>query len=292
MSTPAFLAILLSALCHAAYNALVKTSDQKVIFYWSMYSAAVFLILVLAPMLPPQYVVPEDPALLFYAGLSALFYTLYHLATGKAYASEGGDLSLSYPLSTTAPLYIPVLAYLFFHEIISTQALYGILILFIGAYGIQLRLGAADAPRRLNRNRQAVRYALLAGFLYSFGAIADKKGVMQANFYVFTSYVILLMFLMLTLTVLADPALRRRWFDAYRSAPGLVLLSGAILYASFFLYRYALETTRVSHAASVRQVSALFAVLIGVRLLGEPYGMLRLAATLVIIAGVVLIKTG
>jgi drug/metabolite transporter (DMT)-like permease len=57
-------------------------------------------------------------------------------------------------------------------------------------------------------------------------------------------------------------------------------------------YRRALQATDVSYAAGVRQTATLFAVLMGVFVLKESYGRLRFIASLVIAAGIVLIKTG
>ena len=287
------MAILLSAVCHASYNALVKTSDHKVIFYWSIYASATAYLFLTAPFLPLSSLLLPHSFVYFLAFLSALFYTLYNLATGRAYSSTGGDLSLSYPLSTTSPLYLPILAYLLFGEVVSVMALVGIMVVFSGASLIQLRPGA----NRLFALRNAlsdpsVSYALLAGFLYSFGAIADKKGVGDSNFYTFTQWVIFLMFALLSLAIAINREHRRNWSSAFRDAPARVAAGGFLLYASFFLFRYGLATSSVAQAASVRQASSLFAVLIGVRLLAEPYGRLRLAATAIIVAGIIFIKAG
>lgn len=293
MSTTALIAILLSAVCHASYNALVKTSDHKVIFYWSIYASATAYLLLSAPFLPLSYVWLPHSSVYLLAFLSALFYTLYNLATGRAYSSAGGDLSLSYPLSTTSPLYLPVLAYLLFGEVVSVKALIGIMVVFGGACLIQIKPGTSHAlSLRRAVSDPSVSYALLAGFLYSFGAIADKKGVVDSNFYVFTQWVIFLMFAVLSLTMVINRERRRNWCSAFRDAPARVATGGLLLYASFFLFRYGLATTSVAQAASVRQISALFAVLIGVRLLAEPYGRRRLVATAVIIVGIILIKAG
>ncbi len=294
MDTFPLIIVILSALMHASYNFLVKTSTNKTIFIWSMYSFALVIVLAVGLFLPKEFLIPGNGAVLFYAALSAFFFTFYNLFAGKAYSSEEGDLSISYPLSTTAPIYIPVWAYFGLHETISLQAILGILIVVVGTYLIQLNSSSITHLRlgRISFKNKAVRYALFAGFLYSFGAIADKIGVMRSNFFVFTSCVIVLMFLYFTTVVLSSRSLRSDLLQSYRNSPFKVMLSGVVLYLSFYLFRYALSITEVTYAASVRQVASLFGVFLGIYLLKEPYGRTRLISTLFIVLGIVLIKLG
>jgi drug/metabolite transporter (DMT)-like permease len=277
VDTLSFVMVVLSALMHAAYSAFVKTSENKTVFIWSMYSFAVIILLAVSPFLSRDFLIPDHKAVILYAALSAFFFTFYNLFAGKAYSSEEGDLSLSYPLSTTAPIYIPVWAYFSLGENISIQALLGISVVVIGTYLIQLNSSLSHLRlRKVSFGNRAVRYALLAGFLYSFGAIC----------------VIVLMFLYFTGVVLGSRKLRLRMFDSYRNSPFKVMLSGAVLYLSFYLFRYALGIAKVSYAASVRQIAALFGVLLGIYILNEPYGPLRLISTIFIVLGIILIKLG
>jgi drug/metabolite transporter (DMT)-like permease len=76
---------------------------------------------------------------------------------------------------------------------------------------------------------------------------------------------------------------RRSW----RSSLWMAL----ILLASILTYRYGLKVTEVSYATSVRQVNALFGVLFGIFLFRERLGGLRIAAALVMVGGIVIIRT-
>src|SRR5690606_7981404 len=79
------------------------------------------------------------PESLLYAMFTAIFFTLYHIYAGKSYAKDGGDLSLAYPLTGTAPIFIAIWASLFLNEPISLIAGLGIAIALIGTYCIQLK---------------------------------------------------------------------------------------------------------------------------------------------------------
>jgi uncharacterized membrane protein len=70
------------------------------------------------------------------------------------------------------------------------------------------------------------------------------------------------------------------------------MLSGVVLSLSFYLFRYALSIKEVSYAACVRQISPLFGVFLGLYILIEPYGLIRLISTISIVLGIALIKLG
>jgi uncharacterized membrane protein len=224
---------------------------------------------------------------------SAIFFTLYQIYTGKAYALSKGDLSITYPLSITAPIYIPFLAYVFIGERISLVTFLGIFTAMIGTYLIQMNTSIRQfSLKKINFKEKHIRYAAFAGFIYSFGAIIDKVGVGKENFFVYTYWVVVFMFIYMSINILRQKELRKNIFICHRDSFFKVLAGGIILTLSFLTYRYAMETTTISATAGVRQVSSLFGVLMGIFILKEPYGPLRFVATLFIVAGIMLIKIG
>jgi drug/metabolite transporter (DMT)-like permease len=62
--------------------------------------------------------------------------------------------------------------------------------------------------------------------------------------------------------------------------------------ASFLSFRFGLQLSPVSYALPVRQVSLVIGVLIGIVFLGESFGKIRLASTLLILSGVFLVWYG
>ncbi len=231
--------------------------------------------------------------ILILAALSAVFFTLYQIYTGKAYALSEGDLSITYPLSITAPLYIPFLAYVFIGERISLTMFLGIFITMIGTYIIQLNTSIKNISlKKVDFTKKHIRYAAFAGFIYSFGAIVDKIGVGKENFFIYTYWVVVFMFVYMSLNILRQKELRKKIFVCHKESLFKVLSGGVIMTLSFLSYRFAMETTAISAVAGVRQISSLFGVLMGIFLLKEPYGPLRFLATTFIVAGIILIKMG
>ena len=292
MSTVAFLAVILSALFHSGYNLLIKMSDEKTLYMWSIFSVAVIAGWGAGRLTVPGFLEIKPPILLF-AALSAAFFTSYHLSAARAYAADEGDLSLSYPLTTLAPIFIPFWAYMILGDTFTVKVIAGIVIATVGTYCIQLKFGQKRVRfRSLGLANEAVRFALLASFLYSFGAISDKIGVNQSGYYIFSIWMMTMNFIYFTSVVLLNKRIRNRALYCYRHYPLRVFLGGTLLFFSNISYRFGLEVTDVSYAAGVRQSATLFAVLMGVFLLKETYGLFRFIAGLIIAVGIMLIKIG
>ena len=290
MSTQALILIFFSALMHAFWNLLVKRSGDKTVFIWWMFLAAGTLFTVLLPFFPGPLPAPTPRIVLLAVGGAACF-VFYHLFTGRAYRS--GDLSLTYPLAQTAMLYVPLWGVWLLGEKLSSGGLAGILLIVAGAWCVQLRrLSFGEALRPLRSlGEPAVQAALLAGFIYSVGAVLDKTGVMSYSPLYFTWLLVLFMFLLMSANLLRPRYRGRVRAEWYRSRP-LVILSGPVMMSSFLSFRYGLKLAPMSYAVPVRQVSLLFGVLIGVLVLGESCGRIRFFAASVILAGVFLVRMG
>jgi uncharacterized membrane protein len=282
--------VIFSALMHSLYNFLYKKSGIKTIYLWSMFSVSIPIMTILAFFFRNGFI-STSPKILILSAISAVFFTLYQVYTGKAYALSEGDLSVTYPLSITAPIYIPFLAYIFIGEKISTVMFLGIVIAMVGTYLIQLNTSIRHFSfKKVDFTKKHIRYAAFAGFIYSFGAIIDKVGVGDKNFFIYTYWVVVFMFIYMTFNIIRQNEMKKHIFACYKNILPKVILGGVLLTLSFLSYRLAMQTTAISAVAGARQVSSLFGVLIGIFILKEPYGSLRFIATLFIAAGIMLIK--
>jgi len=289
METLALLLIIFSAVMHALWNLLVKQSRDKTIFIWWMFlsSGSLMTLVTFGFGLFP----PLTFQLLGLAAGGAVCFVLYHWLGGFAY--RDGDLSVTYPLAQTAMLYIPLWGVLILGEKLSLVGVAGIVLIALGAYCIQLRsLSAAEILRPFSQlGNRSVQAALLAGFIYSIGAVFDKTGVSHYSPFQFTFVLVLFMFAFMSLNLLR-PCYRGRVLEEWRQNPKLVLWSGPVIMASFLSFRFGLQLSPVSYALPVRQVSLLIGVLIGILFLGESFGLIRLASTALILSGVFLVWHG
>ena len=290
MDTLALTLIVFSALMHALWNLLVKQSRDKTIFIWWMFLCS-FSIMSLFMFGSGLGLPVLSARSLLLAVSAAVCFVLYHWFTGVAY--RDGDLSLTYPLAQTSMLYVPIWGVLLLGESLSSFGIAGILLIVMGAYCIQLRqLSASEMFRPFSQlGNRSVQAALLAGFLYSIGAIIDKTGVDSYSAYHFTYVLVFFMLSIMSLNLLRS-GYRGRILEEWRQSRKLVLWSGPVMLASFLSFRFGLQLSPVSYAVPVRQVSLLIGVLIGLLFLGESCGRIRLASSGLILAGVALVWHG
>ena len=290
MTSLAFALIVFSGVMHAIWNLLVKRSRQKTIFIWWMFVSSGTLFTISLPFLPGGFP-PLDTRMLLLGAAGAFCFVLYHLFTGRAY--RGGDLSMVYPLSQTAMVYVPVWGMLMLGERLSLTGACGIAMVIVGAYAVQLRrLSLADLLKPFaNLGNSSVQAALAAGFIYSFGAVVDKASVNWYSPLYFTYILVIFMLVFMTINLMR-PRYRSGIMEEWRNSRGLILISGPVMMASFLSFRFGLKHAPMSYAVPVRQVSILVGVMIGVLFLGEECGKIRFVAALLILAGVFLIRMG
>ena len=290
MSTLAFTLIVISAVMHALWNLLVKQSHHKTVFIWWMFVASGTLYTLTLPLVPEPFRWPNLQTWLLIAA-GAVCFVLYHLFNGRAY--RGGDLSIIYPLSQTSMIYVPIWGMSLLGERLSLTGICGILLVILGTYSAQLqRLSLRELIRPfLNLGNPSVRFALLAGFIYSWGSVAEKIGVRQYSPLLFTYFLVIAMLLLMTVNLLR-PKYRPLILAELKEHWGLILLSGPIIMASFLTFRYGLNLSPVSYAVPVRQVSILVGVLIGILFLQESCGRYRLLGAMTILGGALLIRIG
>ena len=223
------------------------------------------------------------------------------------------DLTVVYPVARgTGPLLSSMGAVLLLGERLSLVGIAGVLAVTLGVFFIaggpslwakahsgSQRARAHDAPLRGRAHDAPLRGRVRAGL--GWGA---ATGALIAGYTLIDGYAIKVMLIspllvdyfgnllrlpFLLPAALRDPAsLRIVWRAQWRYALVVALL-GPIAYV---LVLYAVKLAPLSHVAPAREVSMLFAALIGGKLLGEGDRGLRIAGALCIAAGVAALALG
>jgi drug/metabolite transporter (DMT)-like permease len=266
--------VLLGALLHASWNAIVKSGADK-LKETGLIAAGSALVCVIALPFIPLPLAASLPWLV----ASVVIHQIYFALVAAAY--RAGDMGHTYPLMRgTAPMLVALASAPLLGERLSPPMWCGV-ILICG--GILLL-----AIHRRAKNR-ATLLALANAVVIALYTFVDSAGVRRAG--VPESYVLWLMALN-ALPLLA-------WL-CWRDAAGLVrtlrarwpagLAGGACSVASYGLALWAMTRAPVAAVAALRETSVLFAVAISLLVLGEGGGMRRAAAAACVVAGAAALK--
>lgn len=274
--------VLSSAFIHASWNFLLKRSGggAGLITATNLVSLAVYLPVAAAVVHYSSY--QFQPVHLVLMAGSGLVHTAYFLMLDRAYRS-GGDLSVVYPLArATGPLLTILVAIAAFGERPSAIALGGAVLIGISA----LMLTGNPFQWRRIEARRAIGFALATGGTIAVYTLWDKQSVARfliaplvydwgCNFF--------RCLVLVPLTHRRAPgAVARAW----REQRGAAIAIGVLSPLAYILVLTAMVFTPVSLVAPAREVSILFAALMGAHLLREGDVMRRAIAAIGMVLGV------
>ncbi|AYA42330.1 EamA family transporter [Xenorhabdus nematophila] len=281
MTTLIFLSILGAALLHASWNALVKISVDRflglsiIVFFaglistaglfgvgWPTFSALPWLI------------------------LSAILHTGYCLFLSRSYAT--GDLSQVYPIARgCAPLITALLSWLILQEILPPFAILGVGLIIVGIMLIAFPQG----KKSIRLDRKTLLAAMTTSVFTACYTLSDGAGSRASDnalTYILWLFAIngwvmgVIMYFRYRNT--AARSIRQYWKQG--------LLGGMMQLSSYGIVIWAMSHAPIVLVATLRETSVLFAMLLSVVILREPFSKMRLLACAVIVAGIIGMKLG
>ena len=280
MSLLALLLVLLAALCHSAWNLIVKTDARRL----EIQSGALVVgTLVCAPVLFFYSPWTLPPRAWVAIAVSALFESAYVLALTSAYGA--GDISLVYPVARgTGTVLVAPLAVLLLGERLSSQGVIGIALVVGGIFlSHGLGRGALQGWAVGRGQHRALGWALLTGVFIASYSLVNKVGVTLAPVPLYAFLVFLADAVLVRLVQpwwgAAPPALRR-------DAPwGRMIVVGVLMMGAYLAVLVAMSQAQVSYVVATREVSVVLAALFGALVLRERHSAARVAGAVVIFGG-------
>lgn len=293
MALDAFALIILAGLIHAGWNIAAKKAggDARFAFF-----TAVLMMVVWAPL---GWWLGRDAVPLWGARewafivASGLLHVLYYVILLRGY--RRADLTVVYPLARgSGPLLSSFVAITLLGEQLSWLGALGIAGVVGGVFliaGGPALLRATHDPAARTRVHAGMGYGLLTGAFIAAYTVVDGYAVK-----VLLMSPILVDYMgnfvrvaVLAPTVLRDlPTARSLWVVQWRFA----LLVAVVSPVAYVLVLFAMREAPMSHVAPAREVSMLFAALLGGHLLNEGDRLARLAGAVLIAAGVVALALG
>ena len=286
LTWPIVLIVLLGAMLHAGWNALVKSGSDT-----SLDTALVHAVLSVLAVPIALAVGPPSSASWPFIAASLVIHIGYYIALAGAY--QHGELGMTYPIMRgTAPLLVALGSGVVLGEAPSAAA-------WLGVIGITLGVALVGLahPGEALHHRKALTFALANAAIIATYTFVDGLGVRtetQVGGHVWR-YVLWLF----ALDGLAYPLLvwLRRSADGRRAAMAyarkrwpLAALGGTASIGSYAIALWAMTQAPVASVAALRETSVLFAVVLSTALLKERFGVQRALGAAVIVAGVVALR--
>ena len=282
MTVVALALVLFSAFVHASWNFLLKKSGGGAGLITAANVGSLVAYAPLAAALAWYSGYRVEPVHLVLMFGSGMIHTAYFLLLDRAYRS-GGDLSIVYPLArSTGPLLTVGVAIFLLGERPSAIAIGGAIL--IGASALLL----AGNPFAWHKSeaRHAVGFALLTGCVIAAYTIFDKASVatwlIPPLIYDWGCNAFRVCVLVPSTRTRAPGAISKAWQERRAAVIAIALLSPL----SYILVLTAMVFTPVSLVAPAREVSILFAALMGAHFLREGDLARRVVAALGMVLGI------
>ena len=289
--------ILLSSVFHSFWNILTQTSKNSQCF--SALKGVWILVLALSYFLyngSPLYIGQE---LYVWALFSGILHGLYILSLSRAYSTE--DISYVYPIARSAPVFVPLLAWIFLDEILNQVIYLAIGLIVTAIYILHFEGKLVQGLKRLFEAllHKNLRWAFITLSLVVSYSLVDKKAMDEFLFYFpdqpFTNGITFFFleavigFTLCNIFVFkkfSRNEIFKNWSNDWLKA----LFAAIATFASYGLICFVLQFEKLSAVVSLRQISVLMVVYWGCWKLKEPFGKQRILAGFLIFIGIFLIS--
>ncbi len=287
--------VLLSSVFHSLWNVLTQTSKNSQ-FFSGLKGLFIILFGLVFLSLLGTWNYPKE--ILFWTTLSGILHGVYILSLSRAYKTQ--DISYVYPIARSAPVFVPVFAWLFLNEVVTFKMAMAIIMILMAIYILhfdgKLKQGFQNLFDAILH--KDLKWAFLTLALVVSYSLVDKRGMeVVLSYYPDRFFVNGLMFffleslvgfsLALTYLFLVFP--RAEIVQVWKGEWKIAMIAGLATVGSYGLICVVLQMESVSAVVSLRQTSVILVVYWGCWKLGEPFGQKRLLASILIFIGVALI---
>jgi drug/metabolite transporter (DMT)-like permease len=266
--------VLLSALMHATWNAIVKFSGERMVVLAVIDTMCGALALALTPLVPFP-----SPAAWPFLGASVTLAVGYKFTLLGAY--RHGDFTQAYPLMRgSAPLLVALFTVTLGLEQLAWTGYAGIVMVSMGLFAL------VDWK---NGKPVLLLYALGTGTTLAAATLIDGTAV-RGYSAPFTYIVWLEVFEHIALPAFAIATRRAQYFAVLRGQWRIASIGAVNRIGSYGLMVWAMSMAAIAPLAALRETSVVFGALIGYFVLKEPFGPRRLLATAMVLAGIAVLQ--
>ncbi|MGH3254418.1 MAG: EamA family transporter [Streptosporangiaceae bacterium] len=271
------LVVLAAAITHATWNAIAHGIRDQTLSFGLIGAGGIIVAIPLVILIAA----PRADSWPYLLG-SVAIHIFYNLLLMRCY--RYGEFGQVYPLARgISPLVVTILAAVFVGEHLALPQLAGVAVV---SGGLAALVFAGRRP-----GRAALLAAIGTGLTIAAYTTVDGVGVrLSASPVGYIGWLMLLQ----SLCVPAFALVRRR--DVLTKQPPRILLAGlaagALSVLAYGLVLWAQTRGALAPIAALRETSVIFGAIIGTLVFREPFGRARIAATVLVAAGILLLNVG
>jgi|TARA_B110000116_G_C16784697_1_gene560245 uncharacterized membrane protein len=279
MSISIIITVLISTFIHALWNFFIKKSKFP---YENLQLLALFSGLLSIPFGLYFIIFEGFSKLGFFLSLTSGFiHIFYFYFLGKAY--QNGDLSYVYPVSRgTAVALVPIVGIFYIKDPVDSFAIFGIGIVLLGI----LILGNNTFKSIKKTELKFLALPFFIGLSISFYTIVDYFAVSLINpIFVFSFSSFIGGFISITII---DKRIYH-FYTIFSNNITFILLISAMSAIAYSMILFSYKQSYVSLVAPLREISVVFASILGIVYLKEQVSYFKIFGILLIVIGAVLI---
>ena len=278
IETHVLMIVLFAAALHATWNGLVKGAPDKVISMTAVVLGHVPFALLALPFVP----LPDVASFPYIVGGAALHvgYQLFLL-----WAYRLGDLTQVYPIARgAAPLIVAACSVLILRETLSTLQLVAITTIGCGIMSLVLVRGSQGL-----HNPQGAALALITGCFVAGYSMVDGYGARAAGTPVgFYAWETILNAGAFALVIAAtSPRTLRSTIQRHKK---MMAIGGGASFLAYALVVWAFTQAPIAVVTALREISIVFALLIGVFFLKERLSLVKLVSAMLTMLGALMLR--
>lgn len=275
-----FCLVLFAASLHASWNALVKSTGDKVISMTAVTLGHAPLAIVAIPFVP--FPAQESWPLL---AASVVVHTCYQLSLMVAYRL--GDFTQVYPIARgSGPALVGIVSILFLGVILRGHHMVAITLIVCGIFCLALLKQTNGL-----RSPKAVGAALLTGCFIAGYSLLDGLGARAAGSAIgYVAWMTLIN--AFVFSILIGIFNRKALIGVFKEGQKTLWLGGSASVFAYALVVWAMTQAPIALVTALRETSTVFALFIGVIFLNERLTAGKVLAVLLVLAGVITLRSG
>lgn len=277
------LLILTAAFSHAVWNFMLKKSENKQIFLWSLEVWTVIIFLPISIFFWPEVSIPLKYWLFWGIG-SSIIHIFYAIILAKAY--EKSDFTLAYPVARgTGPLIVVIIGITVLKEDVGIITFIGTILIILGIYILYSGLSLKSGIKTFHAVMESP-LPIFVGVTIASYTIFDKLAVAiipPIILYVIesTAQVIALGGSLVNQKKDILEQWKRHWLK--------MAFAGGFSGLAYILVLIVLTEVPVSYVSPVRETSIVIGSILGILFLKETFNIQKIIGSIVIFIGVTLI---